>query len=565
MAEKKENPQRVIEISWEVCNPVGGIYTVLSTHAKQLKKLYGDGLCFIGPDIESVYDAAPSALFSEESTLLDAWAEEARCSGLKIRTGRWTIPGNPLAILVDFRSCYAKKNAIYSDFWNWFGVDSLHAYGDYDEACMFAYSCAEVIRSLVAFETTAALPRETSQYGAKSFVAHFHEWTTGLGLLYCKHYLPHVATVFTTHATSIGRSICGNGKALYDFMSGYHGDQMAQELNMESKHSLEKAAAHQADCFTTVSEITAKECTQLLEKTPDLVTPNGFEDDFVPKAALANQKRLESRARLLRVAEAVFGYRLPENTLLLATGGRYEFRNKGLDVFIESLHRLQQNDRLDRPVLAYILVPADVSAPREEVLERIRQQSENGIVDGGPIYHPYNTHWLNDIENDKILNAIKYRGFRNTLQEKVKLLFVPCYLRGNDAVFNASYYDLLQGFDLTAFLSYYEPWGYTPLESIAFSIPTLTTSLSGFGAWCREKNYGDDIQAGVAVVSRQDGNYEEVVEKAAEIYAAYASLSVSETKKAKRNAGCLSKEALWSRFIVCYRQAYQKALARHKD
>ena len=232
----------LFETSWEVCNKVGGIYAVLSTKAKTLQKRYKDNLIFIGPDLWSADNPSPS--FIEGKTPLAAWQRKTGLpSGVRVRVGRWDVPGKPLAVLVTYDALYPYKNELYAEMWERYGVDSLHAYGDYDESCMFAYAAALVVESIVKWKDNPEM----------KVVAHFDEWTTGMGLLYVKSRLPHVATVFTTHATSIGRSICGNGKPLYDFMQGYFGDQMAEELNMQSKHSLEKAAAHAADAFTTVS------------------------------------------------------------------------------------------------------------------------------------------------------------------------------------------------------------------------------------------------------------------------------------------------------------------------
>ena len=206
-------------------------------------------------------------------------------------------------------------------------MDSLQGYGDDDEACAFGYAAALVIESIVQW---------LDQPQAR-IVAHFDEWTTGMGLLHVKQHLAHVATVFTTHATSIGRSICGNGKPLYDYMAGYNGDQMAAELNMQSKHSLEKAAAHAAHSFTTVSEVTARECEQLLERRP-LVTPNAFEAEFVPRGKAYESTRQKARERLLSLAKALTGVEYASDTMLVATSGRCEFRNKGIDVYLDALN-----------------------------------------------------------------------------------------------------------------------------------------------------------------------------------------------------------------------------------
>ncbi len=541
MEEGRLTPDYIFEVSWEVCNKVGGIHTVLSTRAKSLQTSNKDRILFLGPDLKDRNSA-----FTEVPSLLAPWRKQAAKEGLKIRVGRWEVPGRPIVILVDFDDYYSHKYQIYTDVWSWFGVDSLSAYGDYDESCLFAWACGEAIKSFYDF----------SKLSDQKVVAHFNEWTTGFGLLYCKHFLPKVATMFTTHATSIGRSICGNNKPLYDFMSTYNGDQMARELNMVSKHSVEKIAAKQANCFTTVSEITAKECELLLEKIPDVITPNGFEDQFVPKGKKAEKIRAASREKLTNVAEALCGCSLSEDVLFIATSGRYEFRNKGLDVFIESLYRLSKQKSLEREVVAFILVPGDVSAPRQEVIERLASST----LAISPLYYPWTTHWLNHIENDSVLKMIQYRGLKNAANDKVKVVFVPCYLNGNDGILNLPYYDLLSGFDLTVFPSYYEPWGYTPLESIAFSVPTITTNLAGFGAWALKENDQEGISDGVAVLNRNDHNVQQVSEAIALAMLEYIRKSDNEHKLIADRAQKLSQKAHWSEFMGSYRLAYDFAL-----
>lgn len=282
MAKRLNNPDYIFETSWEVCNKVGGIYTVLSTKAKTMQEKYKDRAIFIGPDI---WKETTSPWFQEDNKLFAEWVKTISIyDRLKVRVGRWLVPGEPIVILVDFESLFAHKDEIYSYMWHKFGVDSLHAYGDYDEACMFAYATGAIIESFYRYYNLEN----------KKVIAHFNEWMLGIGALYVKDRLPKVGTVFTTHATSIGRSIAGNGKPLYNYLFAYDSDQMARELNMQAKHSVEKTAAQQVDCFTTVSDITAKECKQLLHREP-LVTPNGFEKDFIPVGEEHEAKRLAAR------------------------------------------------------------------------------------------------------------------------------------------------------------------------------------------------------------------------------------------------------------------------------
>ena len=532
----------LFETSWEVCNKIGGIYTVLSTKAKTLQKLYKDKTIFVGPDVWS--DENPSPYFVESKTLLKQWKSQAQLpEGVTIRVGRWDIPGKPIVVLVKFDAMYAAKDSFYGDMWNRYGVDSLHAYGDYDEACAFSHAAGVVIKSICDFEGIEG----------KNVIAHFDEWTTGMGLLYVKSYLPSVKTMFTTHATSIGRSICGNNKPLYDYLKGYNGDQMAGELNMQSKHSLEKAAAHNADCFTTVSEITAIECEQLLDIRPHVVTPNGFEQNFVPSKTKFAAAREEARKNLLNVASSLVGYQMSDDTFIVATSGRCEYRNKGIDLFLDSVARLGDIDP-ERDILAYVMVPAWAKEPRADLQKALSLKRKKRLED------PTITHWLNNPNEDPIINRIHGIGFANDKNSRVTVIYVPCYLNGTDGVFNQSYYDLLIGMDATVFPSYYEPWGYTPLESIAFGVPTVTTTLSGFGQWILSSFKNDFDDCGVNVIARGDFNYGEVVENIAQSLkylvdcGATASLAIS--KAAMKTASA----AAWDNFIEYYLEAFEIAL-----
>lgn len=547
-------PDLLFEVSWEVCNKIGGIYTVLSTKAKTLQKIDKDKTVFIGPDVWS--EENPSPWFTECTvTGLSAWAKSAKLPyDIKVRIGRWEIPGRPIAILVKFDGLYSVKDQFYGEMWNRFGVDSLHAYGDYDEGCAFALASGMVIESIV-----------NSGLGGDNIVAHFDEWTTGMGLLYVKWKLPQVATVFTTHATSIGRSICGNNKPLYDYLQGYNGDQMACELNMESKHSIEKAAAHNADAFTTVSEITARECEQLLERRPDVVTPNGFEKNFVPAAAKYPAARAEARETMLNVASALTGQKYDHNTFIVVTSGRCEYRNKGIDLFLDSCATLE-NCEICRNVLAFVMVPAWSKEPRADLSARIAATAGKKRIkaaDKAPLDEPVITHWLNNPESDPIINRIKQLGFADT-NRRVNVIYVPCYLNGTDGIFNKSYYDLIIGADATVFPSYYEPWGYTPLESVAFGVPTVTTSLSGFGQWALEAfdNYFDEC--GVNVIGRGDSNYSGVVESVAHSIEYLTCASEKEYKKIQKAAMKTAAAASWANFIKYYEEAYDIALRKVK-
>ena len=542
-------PDYIFESSWEVCNKVGGIYAVLSTRAKTLQDRLHDRLVFIGPDC---WKETESPYFQEDDNLFREWQLAASKQGLKIRVGRWTVPGEPIAVLVDFNQYFSKKNEIYGQLWNDFQVDSLHAYGDYDEASMFSYAAALVVGSFYDFYLDAT----------KKVVYHGNEWMTGLGLLYVQKHYPQIATIFTTHATSIGRSIAGNNKPLYDYLFAYNGDQMAEELNMQSKHSIEKQTAHHVDCFTTVSDITARECLELLDKPVDVVLPNGFEDDFVPRGAAFTRKRKWARKRLLDVANALLGTDLGDETLLISTSGRYEFRNKGVDVYIEAMNRLLRDKNLDKNVVAFVKVPGWVGEPRKDLQDRLA----SGKKFDTPLEVPSVTHWLHDMSHDNVLSMLKHLDMQNRKEDRVKLIFIPCYLTGNDGILNLSYYDVILGDDLCIYPSYYEPWGYTPLESVAFKVPCVTTDLAGFGLWANSEigHYGE-IGDGVKVIHRTDYNFSEVADNIKDTVSKFSHFTVAQVKKSRDNASKLSKKALWSHFIKYYEDAYDIALRKAEE
>lgn len=539
----KENFELLFETSWEVCNKIGGIYTVLSTKAQTLQRAFKDRVIFIGPDVWT--EDNPSPYFKETPSLLKQWRSKAQLpDGVSVRVGRWDIPGRPVVVLVKFDGMYAMKDEFYGNMWEQYGVDSLHAYGDYDEGCAFAHAAGVVIESICRH----------NGLDSKNYIAHFDEWTTGMGLLYLKWRLPQVATIFTTHATSIGRSICGNNKPLYGYLSGYDGDQMARELNMEAKHSLEKAAALQADCFTTVSRITAIECGQLLGRQPDVVTPNGFEQNFVPatktKLALAREA---ARRRILDVVSALTGQDMDDDTFIVATSGRNEYRNKGIDLFLDAVNRLGEIDP-QRRVLALILVPAWVKEARADLKEAMSAPYRNALNE------PIITHWLNNQDSDSIICRIRSLGFENGSASRVMAVYVPCYLNGGDGVVDMSYYDVIPGLDATVFPSYYEPWGYTPLESVAFGVPTVTTTLSGFGQWILSQYENGFESCGVMVIDRGDFNYDQVKEDIAVSLRGLTEEGAKALSGIQRAAMSTAKDASWTNFIKYYYESFDVAL-----
>jgi phosphorylase/glycogen(starch) synthase len=501
---------------------------------------YGEHYIFIGPDIWREDHDNPD--FIEDNTLYLGWKEHAFASGLSFKTGRWNIPGTPQAIIIDFTPLIARKDEIFSKAWEDYRLDSISGGWDYIEASLFGYAAGMLIKSF------------TEYYRFKQVIAQFHEWMTGMGILYIEKECPYIGTVFTTHATTVGRSIAGNGLPLYEKLSEYAGDEMAGRLNVVAKHSLEKLASINSDQFTTVSEITAIECVQLLGRRPDIITPNGFNPDLVPDTGSLKKERVVARQAIRKIAEAVFGYELSEDFLAVGTSGRYEFRNKGIDVFIKSLARLNAEEDLKKEIIALILVPANNYGPRRSVSQRLN--GEQIDISGSR----YLTHNLHDADSDPIIRMLNESGLNNEKANKVKVIFIPCYLNGQDGIVNLTYYQILPGLDYTVFPSYYEPWGYTPLESIAFGVPTLTTDQAGFGIWMSAfKTDMPDLP--VAVAPRNNVPDATLITWISEAILKFSQLPASERDKIFDLAITQSKRALWENLVEFYNLAYSYALS----
>ena len=538
-----KNPAYLFEVSWEVCNKVGGIHTVISTKVLSMAGEFKNNHILIGPDVWR-YDV-PNPEFTEDPHLFKSWRLKAAQEGLRIKVGRWNIAGNPAVILVDFTSFIPQKDQILTSFWDKFQVDSLTGQWDYIEPVLFGFTAGKVIESFVRYHVSAR----------QQVIAQFHEWMTGSGLLYLRDVMPQIGCVFTTHATVLGRSIAGNGLPLYDPMKDYDPAETARRFGVTAKQSLESKSAEWADAFTTVSDITALECAHFLGKNVDTVTPNGFENSFTPDEANYPRKRQEGRDRLLKVAQAQLSRAVAEDALIVGISGRYEFKNKGLDVFVEALGRLNRNAENKRDILAFILVPAGFKGVNRELvnnLERPYQAVETVL--------PYMTHELSDPQNDPVLRKLGEEQLLNRAEDKVKVFFCPSYLNGNDGVFNMPYYDLLVGMDLTVFPSYYEPWGYTPLESLAFKVPTITTTLAGFGLWV-ESHY-KKAHPGIEVIRRDDRNNEEVVRKIADKIKEVAAMNKRDFQAICKNAKEVSKIALWENLVSYYNDAYRMAVGK---
>ncbi|MDD2563423.1 MAG: alpha-glucan family phosphorylase [Salinivirgaceae bacterium] len=538
-----KKPEFIFETSWEVCNKVGGIHTVISTKAKTLAEETNAKIIFIGPD--NLLKTTENPEFIEDKSLYTTWVNHAQRHGFRVRIGHWQIPSKPIAILIDYTNLIPQKDSIFTELWNAYELDSISGGWDFIEPTLFGYAAGQLIESFCRFNLSPRL----------NVIAHFHEWMTAAGVLYLEKHASFICTMFTTHATIVGRCIASNHQLLYKNLETVSSDVKAHEFNVIAKHSLEKIAAKVADSFTTVSDVTAKECKYFLNKEVDIVTPNGFENDFVPDATLFNKKREQARAKIFEIAEALTNQTYDKNTLIVANSGRYEFRNKGIDLFIEAIAKLRDSKQLNRKVIALILVPANQNGVRADLLQKLNEKSD--VV----LPNPYITHNIHNFHYDEVIRKTHDTGLN--VAGDVSLIFVPNYLNPDDGLFNLSYYDLLIGTDITAFASYYEPWGYTPLESLAFKIPTITTSLAGFGQWIKDKV--SNIIDGAIVIERNEDNANTVANEIAKTIIEFSVLGKNDTIKARNNAEKLAQDITWSNFIQYYSEAFNKGLSKNTE
>ncbi len=536
-------PHALFEVSWEVCNKVGGIYTVVSTKAKTLVSRYGDAYVAIGPWLLSGGQAHQREQFEEEQGFAD-FCESCRALGIPVRVGRWRIPGRPRTILVEFSGLFAGKDPMFAGMWERHKVDSISGGWDYVEPVLFGHAAGIVIEKW--FRERFA-PRRVRA------VAQFHEWMTGAGLLHLKERVPEIGTVFTTHATVLGRSIASGGRSPESGLDGRTPDEAAEAHGIRAKHSMESVCAREADVFTTVSEITAREAELFLGRKPEPLLPNGIDLDVIDELA-GTASRETAEAELRTLARRLCGEDL-SGAMLVCVSGRYEFHNKGLDVLLDALALVDR--RPGRPIVLFALVPAGNSGIRSEVLERLRApiDSIRGPMGGtGGI----STHNLFDAERDPIARRCAERSLQNAPGSRVKVIHTPLYCAPDDGLLGLPYEAVLRGMDLTCFPSFYEPWGYTPEESLAVGVPTITTDCSGFGRWALESRL--DPEHGVTVLPRQGVDDARSAELLAGILERLAS-EARDRDELSRTCRETARRTAWSDLVLRYLEAFNLALA----
>ncbi|MBQ9453343.1 MAG: alpha-glucan family phosphorylase [Desulfovibrio sp.] len=537
--ELNNSPVTLFEVSWEVCNKVGGIYTVVSSKALQTKDEFGEDYFVLGPSLPQ------NAGFEEtDEHAWDSLRQAFAAKDLKCRLGRWNIPGRPKAILVDFAKRYDSNQLLY-ELWKNYGVDSLSGGWDYIEPVMFSTACGEVI---------AAIHEARVEPVNGHSVALFHEWMCGAGLLHLKKVAPDVATMFTTHATMLGRAMAGTGRDIYSNMHSINPANEAAAHNITAKWSMESTSAREADVFTTVSTITGEEATVFLGRKPDIITTNGLDMRSIPDYSQDRTVPETHRKKVMEAANRFLRCQLPDNTRILLISGRYEMHNKGVDLFLEALARMEKSlAGSDATVLALCLVMGGHTGVNPAAVSGDPNVSDNG--------RPFIcTHYAWNAPEDPIINTCRRLGLNNYPENRVKVIFVPAMLDGNDGFFNMPYEDIIMSCDNGCFPSWYEPWGYTPQESAAWSVPTMTTDLSGFGMWAREELRDGEPKPGITVIPRRGTSFEQTATLLHEHLLKVATCPQEELTEWRTQARYLAERTSWRFFYENYRQAFRLAL-----
>ncbi len=535
---------QLFEISWEVCNKVGGIHTVLSSKAVTAARRYGDDYLTIGPQVLSGTGGQPP--FDDEPGH-EAFIESCRDLGVPVRVGRWRIVGRPRCILVGFSGLYDRKDGILSGLWERHGVDSIAGGWDYIEPVLFATAAAMVIE------------RWWEEYLApfrKRAVVQAHEWMTAAALLYLQDRIPSIGTVFTTHATMLGRALASLGitpdpGSDDNGLGGRTPAELAATHNVQAKHSLEGVAARKADVFTTVSAITGKEAELLHERRPAPLLPNGIDLEVIGE--LAGDDRAAVRQDLARIASAMAGEDVSDFAFV-AIAGRYEFHNKGIQLLLDALAKVEEQ-KAGRKIVAFLLVPAGNSGIRAELLDRL---AEGDLAqDAEPI--GICTHNLFDEENDATIKHCERLGLQNARGSHALVVQLPIYLRPDDGLFGREYEAVLAAMDLGVYPSFYEPWGYTPQEALAVGVPTITTDLAGFGRWATAE--GLSPADGIAVLARERAPYAEVVESFLTTMRAYLDGEHGAGDALRERCIAAAGRTEWQHFFAHYETAYGEAIA----
>jgi len=588
----------LFEIAWEVCNQVGGIYTVIRSKVPSMVEEWGDHYCLIGP-----YFAQTASIEFEpqphDESVFSQVAANLRAEGLPVHYGRWLVTGRPRIILVDLDAMMNQVDVLKFKLWENHQISTLQAEPLVDKVIAFG----ELVRRyLHAFADIQGKKQE--------IVAHFHEWMASTALLDLRKAQAPIATVFTTHATMLGRYIAGNVNDFYDKLAGYKWDVEARHYGIEAQAGIERASAQLCHVLTTVSDVTARECEVFFGRTCDLILPNGL--NITRFAATHEFQNLHLKYKQ-KIHQFVMGHFFQsyswdlDNTLFFFTSGRYEFKNKGYDITLEALRRLNfkiVQAGLDTTVVMFIITRNPVYSINPEVLqsravmEEIRETVEsiekqigehlfyasaanedttlpdlNEFVDDywrlrlRRTIQTWRTKKLPETVThllkapDDITNFFDRTNLRNHEQDRVKFVYHPDFISPTNPLFGMEYSQFVRGCHLGVFPSYYEPWGYTPLECVVRGIPTVTSDLSGFGDFMMQL-MKDHENVGVYVVERKNKSFEQAAEQLADMLFKFVTMNRRDRIMQRNRVENISDVFDWSNLRSYYDTAHDLALKR---
>ncbi|ESO00672.1 hypothetical protein HELRODRAFT_157348 [Helobdella robusta] len=508
--------QWFFEVAWEVANKVGGIHTVIRTKAAVTVDELGDQYYMIGPYVEQFVRMEVEVCEPTHNDAMMKALQHMRQHGMKVVFGRWLIEGTPNVILFDIGSGACKLNEWKNELWESSHLGIPWEDKESNDAVVFGYLTVWFLSKFK--ENMSPEP---------CIVAHFHEWISGVGLFTCHTRRLGISTIFTTHATLLGRYLSAGSCDLYNNLHTFSLDKEAGNRGIYHRYCIERAAAHCADVFTTVSEITGLEAEHLLKRKADLILPNGLNvqkfaalHEFQNKHALAKEK-INDFIRGHFYGHYDFDL---DKTLYFFIAGRYEFSNKGADVFIEALARLN-----------YMLKRCNLP--------------------------PICTHNVLNDDVDPVLCAFRRCQLFNSHQDRVKVIFHPEFLNSTNPLFGLDYEEFVRGCHLGVFPSYYEPWGYTPAECTVMGIPSVTTNLSGFGCFMQQ-HIQDPQSYGIYIIDRHFKSVEDSVQQLAQCMFDFSHLSRRQRIIQRNRTERLSDLLDWKNLGIYYHKARNMALQR---
>jgi glycogen synthase len=602
--DKIKAPQDTIlfEIAWEVCNQVGGIYTVIRSKVPSVIEKWGlENYFLIGPYFED-QAAAHFDPATDYSTPVGKAVLKMQERGFDVHYGQWIVSGRPYVVLFNPFSVFDKLGEIKHFVWQDYHI-SLPGHDDLlDKVAAFGFQVKEFMHYLCS-----------SGFCNRQVIAHFHEWMAGLPIPGLRKDNLNIKIVFTTHATLLGRYLAMNDNMFYEHLPFYNWEREASNFNVRSIVEIERASAHGAHVFTTVSELTGRECTHLLGRTPDRILPNGLNIQRFEVMHQMQNQHLEFKEQ---IHDFVMGHFFQSyafdlsNTLYFFTSGRYEFQNKGYDLTLEALARLNwrmQQEKSKMTVVAFFITRRpyytfnpdvlhskalidDIRRVCEEIKEQVGRRLYTKITsDNGGYEFPQLsdmvddylrlklrrnvqswktnqlpkivTHTLVDDAKDEILNFLRSSNLINNRHDKVKVVYHPDFISTSNPLFKMDYTQFVRGCHLGIFPSKYEPWGYTPLECLASGVPSLTSNLAGFGDYV-SRNILDHEKKGMFIIDRKRKDFHQSADEMANIMMRFVQMTRRERIALRYRCEESSLHFDWSNLGRFYDEAYQLALSR---